>query len=240
MKKVLSISICIPTYNRPDFLQQAVKSCLDQTVAPLEIIIGDDSPTEDTSALIRELIKTTDVKIRYFHNVPALGQALNVNDMFTKVEGKFTILLHDDDLLLPNALEDLHNCFLKNTEIDAAFGKQYFMSEAGVVDLKASEEINKVFYRSSEYEGTRLSPLEAGFLQQFPNDGYLIKSSVVKEIGYSDVALDACDLTSILQTTGHQLRQSPKALILMQDSYPIRWSTNWRYPLNLCYINPNG
>jgi len=98
--------------------------------------------------LVKELIREMNIKVKYFHNVPSLKQALNVNDMFAKAEGEFIVLLHDDDLLLPNALEDLYNCFVQNESIEVAFGKQYLMSESDVVDDKGSEVINNVFYRS--------------------------------------------------------------------------------------------
>ena len=38
-----SISICIPTYQRPKFIQEALYSVFKQTLQPLEIVIGDDS-----------------------------------------------------------------------------------------------------------------------------------------------------------------------------------------------------
>ncbi|MEM1303844.1 MAG: glycosyltransferase, partial [Planctomycetota bacterium] len=39
------ISVCIPTYRRPDLLREAVESVVRQEYRPLEIIVGDDSPT---------------------------------------------------------------------------------------------------------------------------------------------------------------------------------------------------
>src|ERR1700687_4466922 len=72
-----AISVCIPTCKRPDLLQLAVKSCLDQTVLPSEILIGDDSPDDSTRLIVEALAASSPVPIRYFHNSPALGQAAN-------------------------------------------------------------------------------------------------------------------------------------------------------------------
>ena len=195
----MTISICIPTYNRLDVLQQAVASCLNQTLRPHEILIGDDSSRNDTEEWVKASLADTDVKIRYFHNSPSLRQARNVNSLFTKAEGDLTVLLHDDDALIPTALETLYDCFLKHPEIDIAFGKQYIMSNEGVINKADSEELNKAFYRTAVYEGQKLSPLEAGFLQQFPNDGYMIKSQIVKRVQYNDTTGDACDFDFGLQ-----------------------------------------
>lgn len=195
----MTISICIPTYNRLDVLQQAVASCLNQTLRPYEILIGDDSSRNDTEEWVKASLADTDVKIRYFHNSPSLRQARNVNSLFTKAEGDLTVLLHDDDALIPTALETLYDCFLKHPEIDIAFGKQYIMSNEGVINKADSEELNKAFYRTAVHEGQKLSPLEAGFLQQFPNDGYMIKSQIVKRVQYNDATGDACDFDFGLQ-----------------------------------------
>lgn len=187
------ISICIPTYNRLTVLKEAIESCLNQTLLPDEILIGDDSLMDDTEQWVTNTLNGQGIKIRYFHNRPALRQSRNVNWLFQEAAGDLTILLHDDDLLLPNALEDLHSCFVKYPEIDAAFGKQYLISNDGIKDAANSELLNKAFYRTLAYEGIKLTSLESGFLQQFPNDGYMIRSHITRTIQYIYEAGDCCD-----------------------------------------------
>jgi len=199
MKNVLPISVCIPTYNRSNLIREAVSSCLNQTAQPMEIIISDDSPNDKTKRVIHEMSNSTSITIRYYQNSPSLKQASNVNNLFDKVKGEYCLLLHDDDTLLPSSLEKLYACFLKNNEIDVAFGKQFIMSEEGIVDLKSSEQLNADYYRTAKYEGCVLSPLESGFLQQFPNDGYLMRSVVARKIKYHTEALDACDFDFALR-----------------------------------------
>src|SRR5690606_24280564 len=101
----MNISICIPTCNRPDFLKQAVESCLNQTLLPYEILIGDDSPNNDSQSMVLELTKNRGVPIKIYHNIPSLRQAGNTNFLFNNVSGDKTVLLHDDDLLLPDSLQ---------------------------------------------------------------------------------------------------------------------------------------
>lgn len=195
----MRISVCIPTYNRLDVLQQAVASCLNQTHRPYEILIGDDSSQNDTNEWVNNSLIVSDIRIRYFHNQPSLRQARNVNSLFKNAEGELTVLLHDDDTLLPTALETLHACFVKHPEVDIAFGKQYVMSNDGQIDEEESEQLNKIYYRTAAYEGVKLSSLESGFLQQFPNDAYMIKSAIVKEVQYNEATGDACDFDFGLQ-----------------------------------------
>ena len=42
MTTTTKVSICLPTYNRPELLVRCIESCLMQTHANIEIVIGDD------------------------------------------------------------------------------------------------------------------------------------------------------------------------------------------------------
>tara|TARA_R110000868_G_scaffold9301_5_gene46707 strand:- start:292 stop:1200 length:909 start_codon:yes stop_codon:yes gene_type:complete len=190
----MKISVCIPTYNRFGHLKQAIESCLAQTYKPFEIIISNDSSNDKSEKMIKQLqADSHDISIRYIRNKPSLKQVKNVNQLFEMALGDYIILLHDDDLLHHEALETFKSCYEQDESIDIVFGKQYFMNDDGQVDIKRSEILNKVFYRTSQFEINPLKPIEAGLVQQFPNDAYIIKSHIAKENGYREEAKDACD-----------------------------------------------
>lgn len=189
------ISICIPTYQRPQLLKQALESCFVQQYEPLEIIVGDDSKDDATEKLVRELQSTWNGKLHYMRNVPSLGQAGNVNMLFERANGERLVLLHDDDLLLPNAIVDLDGCWQTEPELTAAFGKQYLISMAGEILHRESEELNITFYKTAETEGLQPSSIDSALIQQFPNNSYMILSSAARSIKYRerDEVGDACD-----------------------------------------------
>ena len=93
------VSICVPTYQRPDLLRQAIASCLAQTYSDIEIIVCDDSKDDASKQMVQSLNKSQ--KIRYYQNRPALGQAGNVNRLFDLAQGDRLVLLHDDDISAP-------------------------------------------------------------------------------------------------------------------------------------------
>src|SRR5690606_35844242 len=98
-----------------------------------------------------------------------------------------------DDLLLENALEILVNCFKIDPFIEVSYGKQYIMTKDGkVVPIKKSESHNKSYYRTAEYEGSILTPLEASIVQQFPNNCYLMNAELAKKMKYRKVGI-VCD-----------------------------------------------
>jgi glycosyltransferase involved in cell wall biosynthesis len=187
------ISVCIPTYNRPDLVRQAIESVKAQTYSPIEIVVSDDSPCNETELALSEAIRTGE--IRYVRNLPALGQADNVNQLFDLAQGELSVLLHDDDILLPNAVTELAECFVVNPRITAAYGKQYLMKSDGSIDEAGSEGLNATYHRTIDRAGCQTSTVVAGITAQFPNDGYLVRTAVARMVRYrTDPAVGAaCD-----------------------------------------------
>ncbi|HXV25108.1 MAG TPA: glycosyltransferase family 2 protein [Alphaproteobacteria bacterium] len=180
------VSICIPTCDRPLLLWEAILSCFAQSHRPLEVLIGDDSANDDSKSLVETIVSPQGVTLRYRRNRPRLGQAGNVNSLFDAACGDWIILLHDDDTLLPGAVGLLLDRFNSDPEIVAAYGKQWLMSFDGAVLEQESESLNRFYFRDPGHAGTRLSALEAALVQQFPNDGYMVRSSAARALRYPE------------------------------------------------------
>ncbi len=184
-----TISICIPTYNRPDLLREALLSCFAQTLSPNQIVIGDDSTSPATERLVAEMQAQTSVPLVYQRNAPRFGQNANINSCFLRASGSHLVLLHDDDLLTPNALDDLIQCWDSHPDLTAAFGKQYIISHEGVCDLPASERLNETYRRTSAQAGLQAHGLEMALLQQFPNDAYMVRTEAAQQTLWNPVEL---------------------------------------------------
>lgn len=180
-----SVSICLPTYNRPDLLIRCIESCLAQTHAKIEIVIGDDSPDTDTEQLIVQRY-AHDARIVYRRNVPALGQAHNVASLFKRASGDKILLIHDDDFLRDTAVERLLAQWTLNPGIEVAFGKQYEADSQGRIDHAASERMNRAYHRTQDAAGVQPLAGRTGIVQMFPNNGWLADAALVKRIGYGD------------------------------------------------------
>jgi glycosyltransferase involved in cell wall biosynthesis len=196
---IQQVSIVIPTYKRPARVAEAIQSCLNQTLLPYEILVGDDSPDARTKEVVEKLANTAVVPIRYTHNTPSLGQVSNVNTLFSKASGGSVMLLHDDDLLLPESLSTLTSILDGDSTISIAYGRQYIIDEQSQIDPESSITFNRDFYRDAEFEGSVLTPFEAGLSQQIPNNGYLMRASVLKKVRLRKEASDGCDFDFGLQ-----------------------------------------
>ncbi len=180
-KRLKIISICIITCDRASLLREAIYSCVAQNLPPDEVIIGDDSLSNETEQLISSLRAEVPFPLSYRHHKPKLGQNANVNSVFERAMGTHLLLLHDDDTLLPNALEDLAACWDLHPDLTAAYGKQYVISHDGSHDFVTSESFNAAYRRTSEDAGLQSRPWMVGLTQQFPNDGYMIEAKAAKD-----------------------------------------------------------
>lgn len=192
----MKISIIIPTYNRKDLLKQCLDACLSQSLAPFEIIIGDDSTDTETEVFIGEFRETSPIKIIYFHHSPSLGQGKNVDQLIKQVNGSHICLIHDDDLLTPHCLKYLSEPFKEEPSLCVSFGKQFILGEDDQIDEEQSTQLNQAFYRTSDYSGVQKNALFSAILGQFPNNGFLIRADIAKDIGYMEAVTrfgDACD-----------------------------------------------
>lgn len=98
---VSDISVIIPYYNREQYVDEAIRSVLRQTLKPLEIIIVNDCSTESSRRYLgrySEVCRIVDLP----ENV---GLAGSRNAGVRHARGCFVAFLDDDDLWLPRKLE---------------------------------------------------------------------------------------------------------------------------------------
>jgi glycosyltransferase involved in cell wall biosynthesis len=124
------ISICIPAYKKPQYVVRCLQSVLQQSYKQVEIVISDDSPDEDIKLAIEPL--TNQLRIRYFHNQPALKSPRNWNAALDRAEGELIVLMHQDDWYhSPTALEEYVKVFEQNPEVDFVFCQNTAIDEKG-------------------------------------------------------------------------------------------------------------
>ena len=96
-----SISVIVPTFNRPEMLKETLKSIFNQTYQNFEIVVINDGG-ENVSDLIR---KFQDHRIKYIEHEKNRGMAAARNTGIKIARGKYIALLDDDDLFYPNHLK---------------------------------------------------------------------------------------------------------------------------------------
>lgn len=108
----MKLSICIPTYNRAEHLQNCLNSiisCNSQSDFNYQICISDNHSTDETEEIVRRAQLVLNIK--YHKNARNLGIPRNFLGVVAMADGDFIWMIGDDDLLLPNAISELY-CLL--------------------------------------------------------------------------------------------------------------------------------
>ena len=106
------LSICIPTFNRAEFLFQCLTSFIPQisenSLQTIEMVIIDNASTDATESLLSVFLKKYRY-IRYFRNEENIGAELNVVGAVGRAKGNYVWIFGDDDLILDGALKKVLN-----------------------------------------------------------------------------------------------------------------------------------
>ena len=93
----MKISICIPQYNRIDYLLKSLRSIEEQTYTDLEVVISDDCSTDDTEPRIRELKTKYKFPITYHRNASNIGYDANYRKCIELATGDYCLVIGNDD-----------------------------------------------------------------------------------------------------------------------------------------------
>lgn len=122
------ISIITPTYNRADFLPEAIESVLTQDYENFEFLIIDDGSTDNSKEVID---RYTDCgKIRYFYQENS-GQSVARNKGIAEAKGNFICFLDSDNRWLPGKLSSSIRAFESHPEVDIVYGDVVLINEDG-------------------------------------------------------------------------------------------------------------
>jgi glycosyltransferase involved in cell wall biosynthesis len=105
-------SIITPTYNRKQFLSEAIDSVLAQTYQSFEIILVDDGSTDETSSFVRLKYGEVPQVLYFYKENEERGAARNFG--LTKAKGDYVVFFDSDDWMLPQYLEVLDDCIRRH------------------------------------------------------------------------------------------------------------------------------
>lgn len=125
-KKETEVTILIPTFNRSDYLQEAINSALKQTY-PCHIIVCDHGSTDDTPKVM-EKYKS---KVEYVRKEEDFGPHFCWLDGVLHAKTEYVKILFDDDWLEPTFVEKTLplmrkdvSCVITNAKISFESGKE--------------------------------------------------------------------------------------------------------------------
>lgn len=184
----MTISVCIPTYRRPEMLRQCIESCFANAVRPLEIVVSDDAADPEVQSMVAAIRPPEGVSIIYTPNRLGRGQSANVNCAMQTATRPRLVLMHDDDTFVPGGIDALARGWDEaEGHVDAVYGRQKIVDAQGRQLDEATQDNNRSYHRLLP-SGLQPSPLWSALVQQFPNNGYMVARDLALSVGYPSEA----------------------------------------------------
>lgn len=180
------ISVIVPIYKSEEYLEQGVRSILNQTYSKLEIVLVDDGSPNQAGAMADEIAKQ-DTRIKVIHKQNG-GTASALNAGLDAITGEYVTISGDDDFMHKEMVKHLYN-MCTNYDADMAI-----VDVLEVFDREeAGEQISDVFEVLDKKEAIA-ALIEDKKIRSF-FQGKLIKTDLIRNIrfpegmSYEDVAI---------------------------------------------------
>lgn len=147
------VSAIIPVYNTEAYVEEAVRSVMNQTLKDIEIIIVDDGSTDNSFSIIRKLARDDD-RITFFSQTnQGLSNARN-NGMKIAL-GEYIHFMDSDDLLAPETFERCYQACTTH-DLDFVFFDADSFSERDDISLDFTYHRTYLFEEKSVYSGKEM------------------------------------------------------------------------------------
>ena len=122
------ISVALGSHNGGHYIEAQVRSILDQTVVPDELVLSDDASVDDTVEIVERLVRGSRMELRVLRNPSALGVSRNFSQALAAAGGELIILADQDDSWHPERVARAAEVMLRRPEL------QFVHSDARLVD----------------------------------------------------------------------------------------------------------
>jgi glycosyltransferase involved in cell wall biosynthesis len=175
------VSVIIPTYNRAEFIGQAVQSVLDQTYRNIETIVVDDGSTDNTCQILKEYKD----RIKYIYQERSERSKAR-NKGFRHSEGDYVAFLDSDDLWLPIKTEKQVQVLNENPDTGVVYTGVQFIDKKGHAhngEISWDEPVRQVLYEDLMTHNVITGSLSS----------VMVIRECLDRVGVFDVSMKACE-----------------------------------------------
>jgi glycosyltransferase involved in cell wall biosynthesis len=153
------ITVVTPSFNQAAFLEQTIRSVLEQDIEDLEYLVVDGGSTDGSSDILRRYAD----RLSWWVSEPDRGQTDAINKGFARATGDILAWLNSDDTYEPGALREAVDFLERNRDVGLVYGDANFIDEAGRV-------IGRFDARPTDYDrlmrGAVYIPQQAAFFRR--------------------------------------------------------------------------
>jgi glycosyltransferase involved in cell wall biosynthesis len=119
----------MPSFNQAAYLEEAIRSVLDQKYPALEFFLLDGGSTDGS----RGIVERYEHVLTHWRSAPDRGQSAALVEGFGMASGELLGWLNSDDVLLPGALMRLGHAFARSPDTALLGGNYILIDERGLV-----------------------------------------------------------------------------------------------------------
>ena len=170
----MKISVITPSYNQAAFIEQTIKSVLEQDYKDIEFIIIDGGSTDGTI----EILKKYDNHIKWVSEKDD-GQSDAINKGFKMATGDILCWICSDDYFLPGAFQKIVGFFKNNPEKKWFTGDTIYVDEEDNLIFNFVSKYKRIWWKFPSYNALLI-------LNYIPQQSTFWKKELMEEYGYLD------------------------------------------------------
>ena len=132
MNENMRVTVVIPAYNAEEFIEDAVKSCFNQTYRPMETIVVNDGSTDTTANKVRDLANSlyrSDFELRLLNIGKNMGAANALNAGFSSAEGAYVCWLSADDMFIDKEKIKKQIRYMKRNRAEWGYFRDFYSGQ---------------------------------------------------------------------------------------------------------------
>ena len=224
------VQIVIPVFNACMDVEECIRSIIDSTHSPFEIILSDDGSGEYTEQRIKNWINL-DPRVKYFRHKENVGYTRNINSAIQKCVAEFIVLLNSDTIVTNGWIDKLYEGMQTADNVAAVGPLSNAASWQSIPKTKAANGDWMVNLFPAEITPSVI----AGYLDQLSSREYpefpllngfctMFRKSALEEVAYFDDEAfpqgygEENDLCLRLGNAGYTLRVAESAFVYHKKS----------------------
>lgn len=210
-----TFSIVIPTYKRISTLKETLASALSQDYQDYyDIIVCDNNP-ERGDETENYMVSITDERVLYYKNSENIGMVGNWNRCAQLCDGKYLIMIHDDDIMYLNYISKVKHVLDKHSQIDILYPTRCIWH-------KLNNEIKPIQILHNNGHIYKLGVINYLLGNDDPPTGVLFKKDIMINLGgFDEKAYPSSDYYFNVMAVQHA-----NVYRLKQNLSIYRWSNN--------------
>jgi alpha-1,3-rhamnosyltransferase len=197
------VTVLIPAYNHEKYIEQTIRSIINQTYDNIELIVINDGSSDKTWEIIQSMREVCERRFTktIFLNQKNKGITKTLNSGIKMAEGKYIKSIASDDYLVPEAIEKFVSFAEQNADVELVFSDGFH--------IESEKLSNMDFSKNGMQKFSDLFDFKDGYLFDYlltkvffaPTTSVFYTKNLIERINYYDESLLIEDIDFFLRAS---------------------------------------